>query len=63
MVAETFLIARITSLNEIVHIKLAHEGRKVVVFKVLWQHFLCKLVGLIHNEAVSFVVPIYGAVV
>lgn len=39
---------------EIIHIELAHEGREIVVFEILWKHFLTQLRLIDNNECVPF---------
>jgi hypothetical protein len=60
---ETLLVARVTCFYKAVHVKLAHERRKVIVFEVLRQNLLCELVCLIYHETVPVVVPIYRGVI
>jgi len=42
--SETLLVLYVARLVEVIHVQLPHEGREVVMFEVLWQHFLGKLV-------------------
>ena len=60
---KTLLVTRVTCFYKVVHVQLAHERRKVIVFEVLRQNLLGELVRLIHHEAVPVVVPIYRGVI
>ena len=51
LVAEALSILCVTRLVEVVHVELAHKTREVVVLEVTRQHFLGKLIGLVHYEA------------
>ena len=54
---ETFLILSIASFGEVVHIKLAHERREVIMLEVPGKDLLSKLVRSVHDEAVARRVP------
>ena len=54
---EALLIFGISSLSEIVHVELAHEGREVVVLEVSWKDLLSELVGSVDDEASAIWVP------
>ena len=54
---ETFLILSIASFGEVVHIKLAHERREVIMLEVPGKDLLSKLVRSVDDEAVARRVP------
>ena len=54
---EALLIFGVSSLSEIVHVELAHEGREVVVLEVSWKDLLSELVGSVDDEASAIWVP------
>jgi len=56
-VAETVLIRMVACLVEVIHVQLSNKRREVVMLKVLRQNPLGKLINLLHNEAVSSLVP------
>jgi hypothetical protein len=60
---EDFLVSRVSRLDKVVHVKLTDKGREVVVFEVLWENFICKLVGFINGEANTIRAPVYGSVI
>ena len=44
LMRKNFLIFRVTRFLKVVHVELAHERREVVVFEILWEHLIRKLV-------------------
>ena len=60
---EDFLVSRVSRLNKVVHVKLTDKGREVVVFEVLWENFICKLIGFVNGEANAIRAPVYGSVI
>ena len=61
-VAEAVFIGVVPRLVEVVHVQLADERRKVVVLEKLGKNSLCELIGLLHNESVSALIPTYDAI-
>lgn len=54
---EALFIRMVACLVEVVHVELADERRKVVMFEVTGQNTLCELVGLFYHKAVTLVTP------
>ena len=57
LVLELIFLTILLGLMEIVHVELAHERRKVVVFEVFREDFLSKFIDIIHDKGSSFFVP------
>ena len=51
LVFEALTVFGVARLIEVVHVELADEARKVVVFEVAWEYILSELVGLVDHEA------------
>ena len=60
---KNFLIFRVTRFLKVVHVELAHERREVVVFEILWEHLIRKLVWLVDDKAIAVYVPVDSFVV
>lgn len=60
---EYFLVFRVSRFHKVVHVKLTDERREVVMFEVLWENFVCKLVGFVNGKADAIGAPVYGRVI
>jgi hypothetical protein len=60
---EAFLVARVTRLNEVIHVELADKRREVIVLEVLGQHFLSKLIRFVDDKTIAFMIPVDTVVV
>ena len=56
-VFKALLILGVASFGEVVHVKLPHKGREIVVLEVPGQDFLGELVGSVDDESVALRVP------
>lgn len=45
---------------EVIHVELADEGAKIIVFEVFGQNVLRKGIRVLYDEAITFLVPKYG---
>ena len=59
---EALLVLRISCLVEVVHVQLADERGKVVVFKVLRQDLVLEFVYVFNDKAFALVVPRHDVV-
>lgn len=60
---ETLSVLSVSRLVKVVHVELADEGGKVVVFEVARQHFLSELVCLVDDKAIAVWVPLDSRVI
>jgi hypothetical protein len=54
---EALFIRMIPSFVEVIHVELADEWRKIVMFEVAREDALSELVGLFYHKAVTWVAP------
>jgi len=54
---EALFIRMVPSFVEVIHVELADEWRKIVMFEVAREDTLGELVGLFHHKAVSRITP------
>lgn len=60
LVPEALSVLRVARLVEVVHVQLADEAGEIVVFEVLWQHFIGEFIGFVHDKARSIRLPCHS---
>lgn len=59
-VAKALSVLCVTRFGEVVHVQLAYETRKVVVFEVSWKHFFSELVCLVNDKGSAWNIPTHS---
>ena len=53
MLEHLVIAALFLELVEIIHIQLSNEGRKVVMFEILWQNLIAEQIRLFYLKAIT----------
>lgn len=61
--SEALLIFSVARFMEVIHVKLAHERREVIVFEILWQYVLSEGVRVFNDKTVALMVPKHSVLV
>ena len=54
---EALLIGPIPGLVKVIHIQLPDETGKIIVLEVFGQYLIGKLIHLLHDECIAFLIP------
>jgi len=56
-VMELLLVLFCSTLSEVVHVKLSHKRREVIMFKMLWKYLVGKIGRLLDDERITIIRP------